>query len=75
MSNIPTGATIYCSIDNFCYRVYALLAVSGLLSYIEDSLSMYLAPQTLKMLYHSGVHCMLIGMISGAENGYLLGSG
>ena len=46
-----------------------MLAVSGLLSYIEDSLSMYLAPQTLKMLYHSGVHCMLIGKRSGAEHG------
>lgn len=47
----------------FC-RVYALLAVSGLLSYIEDSLSMYLAPKTMRMLYHSGVHCMLIGKLN-----------
>lgn len=41
--------------------MYALLAVSGLLHYVEESLSMYLAPHTVRMVYHSGANCMLMG--------------
>lgn len=43
------------------FRVYALLAVAGLLNYMEDSMSMYLAPHTVRMVFHGGENCMLIG--------------